>query len=154
MSPSYFATQNAISIIESNIAPNVDSRILGRSKSSTTMDIYGHLIPIMHEEIGNQIDAWLTPIPVQMEDSVGETSLKWGNLLHRSAPKLLQNFLSTWIGEPHSFSYLIILHRNHKVNLERCCEFLSIRELIRYKQQATISRTQGSLNFPANFQLV
>ncbi|MBU1662128.1 MAG: hypothetical protein KKD28_11735 [Chloroflexi bacterium] len=30
------------------------------------MDIYGHLIPVMHKEIGNQMDEWLTPIPVEM----------------------------------------------------------------------------------------
>lgn len=42
------------------------SRILGHSKPSTTLDIFGHLIPVMHEGIGNQIDQWLTPIEIDM----------------------------------------------------------------------------------------
>lgn len=48
----------------------VVSKILGHSKPSTTMDIYGHLIPYMHEGLGNQIDEWLTPIPVQLGENM------------------------------------------------------------------------------------
>lgn len=48
----------------------VVSRILGHAKPSITLDIYGHLIPIMHEDIGNQIDEWLTPIPVEMGENL------------------------------------------------------------------------------------
>jgi hypothetical protein len=44
----------------------VVSRILGHSKASTTLDIYGHLIPVMHEGIGDMIDGWLTPVPIDM----------------------------------------------------------------------------------------
>jgi hypothetical protein len=32
------------------------------------MDIYGHLIPVMHEGVGNLMDDLLTPIPVEMGD--------------------------------------------------------------------------------------
>jgi integrase len=46
----------------------VVSKILGHSKASTTMDIYGHLIPAMHEEVGNLMDELLTPIPIEMGD--------------------------------------------------------------------------------------
>jgi integrase len=65
-------------MLKHNVPPFVVSRILGHSKPSTTMDIYGHLIPIMHEDIGNQIDEWLTPIPVQMEKTVGHITQKRG----------------------------------------------------------------------------
>jgi integrase len=47
----------------------VVSKILGHSKASTTMDIYGHLIPVMHEGVGNLMDELLTPIPVEMGDT-------------------------------------------------------------------------------------
>jgi integrase len=47
----------------------VVSRILGHSKPSTTMDIYGHLIPAMHEGLGNLMDELLTPIQVEMGDT-------------------------------------------------------------------------------------
>jgi len=50
------------------VPPFVVSKILGHSKPSTTMDIYGHLIPIMHEGVGNLMDDMLTPIPVEMGD--------------------------------------------------------------------------------------
>lgn len=46
------------------------SEQMGHSKSSTMMDIYGHLIPYMHDGLGNQIDEWLTPIPVQMGENL------------------------------------------------------------------------------------
>ena len=47
----------------------VVSRILGHSKPSTTLDIYGHLIPVLHEGIGNQMDEWLKPIDTQIADN-------------------------------------------------------------------------------------
>ena len=53
------------------VPPFVVSKILGHSEPSTTMDIYGHLIPVMHEGIGNLMDELLTPIPVEM----GEKSI-------------------------------------------------------------------------------
>jgi integrase len=53
-------------MLNQGVPPFVVSKILGHSKPSTTMDIYGHLIPVMHEGIGNLMDEMLTPIPVQM----------------------------------------------------------------------------------------
>ena len=38
------------------------------------MDIYGHLIPVMHAEIGNQIDEWLTPVQVQLGEQIEVSS--------------------------------------------------------------------------------
>ncbi len=59
-------------MLNRGIPPFVVSRILGHSKPSTTMDIYGHLIPIMHEGIGDQMDDWLTPIELKMGEEVEE----------------------------------------------------------------------------------
>jgi integrase len=42
----------------------VVSKILGHSKTSTTLDIYGHLIPTMQENAARIMDELLTPIPV------------------------------------------------------------------------------------------
>ena len=53
-------------MLNQGVPPFVVSKILGHSKPSTTMDIYGHLIPVMHEGIGNLMDELLTPIPVEM----------------------------------------------------------------------------------------
>jgi integrase len=54
----------------------VVSRILGHSKPSTTMDIYGHLIPAMHVGIGNLMDELLTPIPVEMGDKSSISNIR------------------------------------------------------------------------------
>ena len=42
----------------------VVSKILGHSKTSTTLDIYGHLIPTMQENAARIMDEVVTPIPV------------------------------------------------------------------------------------------
>ena len=42
----------------------VVSKILGHSKTSTTLDIYGHIIPVMQEEAARIMDEIVTPIPV------------------------------------------------------------------------------------------
>jgi integrase len=42
----------------------VVSKILGHSKTSTTLDIYGHLIPTMQENAARIMDEIVTPIPV------------------------------------------------------------------------------------------
>ncbi len=55
-------------MLNQGVPPFVVSKILGHSKPSTTMDIYGHLIPLMHEGVGNLMDELLTPIPVEMGD--------------------------------------------------------------------------------------
>ena len=44
----------------------VVSKILGHSKPSTTLDIYGHLIPIMQEGVAQTMDELFTPIRVEM----------------------------------------------------------------------------------------
>ena len=43
-------------MLNHGVPPYVVSRKLGHSKPNTTMGIYGHLIPVMHSEIGNRID--------------------------------------------------------------------------------------------------
>jgi hypothetical protein len=37
------------------------------------MDIYGHLIPVMHEGFGNKMDEWLTPISVDLGEKADIT---------------------------------------------------------------------------------
>ena len=56
-------------MLNRGVSDFVVSKILGHSKPSTTLDIYGHLIPVMHEGVGNLMDDLLTPIPVVMGKS-------------------------------------------------------------------------------------
>ena len=49
----------------------VVSKILGHSKPSTTLDIYGHLIPIMQDSVASLMDELVTPIPVEMGETAG-----------------------------------------------------------------------------------
>jgi integrase len=56
-------------MLKRDVSNFVVSKILGHSKPSTTLDIYGHLIPVMHEGVGNLMDDLLTPIPVVMGES-------------------------------------------------------------------------------------
>jgi integrase len=44
----------------------VVSKILGHSKASTTLDIYGHLISVMQEGAARMMDELITPIPVDL----------------------------------------------------------------------------------------
>jgi integrase len=44
----------------------VVSKILGHSKTSTTLDIYGHLIPTMQTEAAQIMDDLITPIRLEM----------------------------------------------------------------------------------------
>ena len=44
----------------------VASKILGHSKASTTLDIYGHLIPAMQEEAARIMDELFTAIPIEL----------------------------------------------------------------------------------------
>ncbi len=53
-------------MLNERVPPFVVSRILGHSKPSTTMDIYGHLIPATYEGIGDRMDELLTPVPVNV----------------------------------------------------------------------------------------
>ena len=48
-------------------------KILGHTKPSTTLDIYGHLIPVMQEEAARIMDELVSPIPVEMGDFVEVT---------------------------------------------------------------------------------
>jgi integrase len=48
----------------------VVSKVLGHSKPSTTLDIYGHLIPIMQDDVARLMDELVTPVPVNMGESV------------------------------------------------------------------------------------
>jgi integrase len=48
----------------------VVSKILGHSKVSTTLDYYGHLIPLMQEEAARIMDEIATPIPVDMGEKL------------------------------------------------------------------------------------
>ena len=46
------------------------SKILGHSKPSTTLDIYGHMIPIMQDGVASLMNDLLTPIPVNLEKTI------------------------------------------------------------------------------------
>lgn len=48
----------------------VVSKILGHAKPSTTMDIYGHLIHEMQGEAARVMDDVVTPIRVEISESV------------------------------------------------------------------------------------
>jgi len=50
----------------------VVSKILGHSKTSTTLDVYGHLIPVMQEEAARIMDEVITPIPVDLGGNIEE----------------------------------------------------------------------------------
>ena len=45
------------------------------SKPSTTLDIYGHLIPVMQDGVAILMDELVTPIPVEMGESVSSDKL-------------------------------------------------------------------------------
>lgn len=51
-------------LLNANVSPIVVARRLGHSKPSTTMDIYGHLIPDMQTEAAEKLDRLITPIPL------------------------------------------------------------------------------------------
>jgi hypothetical protein len=46
------------------------SKILGHSKVSTTLDIYGYLIPVMQEEAARIMDEIVKPIPVEIGEKL------------------------------------------------------------------------------------
>jgi len=59
-------------MLNHGIPPFIVSKILGHSKPSTTMDIYGHLIPTDYGEVGNLMDDWITPVPIDMGEKVNK----------------------------------------------------------------------------------
>jgi integrase len=50
----------------------VVSKILGHSKTSTTLDIYGHLIPAMQGEAAQIMDDLVTPIRVDLGENIDD----------------------------------------------------------------------------------
>jgi integrase len=57
-------------MLNHGIAILIVSKMLGHSKPSTTLDIYGHLIPTMQEGVASLMDELVTPIPVKMGETV------------------------------------------------------------------------------------
>lgn len=53
-------------LLNHNVSVIVVSRMLGHSKPSTTLDIYGHLLSEMQWEAAETMDKIVTPIPVQI----------------------------------------------------------------------------------------
>ena len=57
----------AASLMLNNGVPAlVVSKMLGHAKASTTLDIYGHQIPVMQEEAARVMDEIVTPIRVDI----------------------------------------------------------------------------------------
>jgi len=46
------------------------SRRLGHTRTSITMDVYGHLLPGMQYEAAQLIDELVTPTPVQLPETI------------------------------------------------------------------------------------
>ncbi len=57
-------------MLNNGIAPIVVSNILGHSKPSVTMDIYGHLLYQLQDEAAILIDSLVTPIRVDIDENV------------------------------------------------------------------------------------
>jgi integrase len=55
----------ALLMLNNNIPILVVTRILGHSRPSITLDVYGHLIPSAQADIGEKLDALITPIEIQ-----------------------------------------------------------------------------------------
>ena len=53
------------------IPPLIVSKVLGHSKPSTTLDIYGHMIPVYQDEVARLMDELVTPIPVKLREKAG-----------------------------------------------------------------------------------
>ena len=53
-----------------NVPVLVVSKILGHSKPSTTLDIYGHLIPVLQTGVAETMDELFTPIMVEISPPV------------------------------------------------------------------------------------
>jgi integrase len=46
------------------------SRRLGHARASITLDVYGHLIPTMQNELAEMIDDLVMPMAVQIDQKV------------------------------------------------------------------------------------
>ena len=69
-------------MLNNGVPPIVVSRILGHSKPSITLDLYGHLYHEMQGEAAKIMDGLVTPIRVKLPSI--ETSI---DELHQSAPE-------------------------------------------------------------------
>ena len=54
------------------------SKMLGHSQPSTTMNTYAHLIPVMHNDMGDFMDDLITPIPIEMGETSNQTMIETG----------------------------------------------------------------------------
>jgi len=63
-------------MINNGAVPFVVSKRLGHAKPSITMDIYGHLIPIMQEGIAELMDNLMNPAHIELQARV-ETNGKF-----------------------------------------------------------------------------
>jgi hypothetical protein len=57
-------------MLNNNIAPIAVSRRMGHAKASITLDIYGHLISCMQNDIGDMIDDLVMPVAVHLDERV------------------------------------------------------------------------------------
>ena len=75
-------------MLNRNLPPIAISRRLGHAKPSTTLDIYGHLLPEGQEEVARMMDEITTPIPVELPVRADprKVTLPAENHLHRSTP--------------------------------------------------------------------
>jgi len=62
-------------MLNNGIPALVVSKMLGHAKTSTTLDIYGHLIPVMQTEAARIMDELVTPIAIQWGDHHEEPAL-------------------------------------------------------------------------------
>jgi hypothetical protein len=56
--------------LNNNIPPITVSRRLGCGKASITLEVYGHLIPTMQNELGDMIDDLVMPVAVQLAKKI------------------------------------------------------------------------------------
>jgi integrase len=64
----------AASLMLNNGVPSlVVSKMLGHAKTSTTLDIYGHLIPVMQSEAARIMDELITPIAIPLVNQEAES---------------------------------------------------------------------------------
>jgi integrase len=61
-------------MLNAGIPVIIVSRRLGHAKASITLDIYGHLIPSMQENLADQIDGLVIPVAIPMENDVVKTT--------------------------------------------------------------------------------
>jgi integrase len=75
----------------------VVSKILGHSKPSVTVDIYGHLYNEMQDQAAQIMDDLVTPVPVELTKSQGEELLKnpADKKLHQITPESPEKVLKT-----------------------------------------------------------